>query len=283
MSKYDREEDPRTTRAREQYIGKEYNFNNGNTDVKMKVTEFKNYNEVVVQVGESDMYITADMNSIKRGMVLNPFKKNSPIAFTEPKYEYLNCIFKTNQGYTIRILNCEDREHVLFEFLETGGQDTATIHNILSGQVRNPYHRNELGGCLGPDKIYRNKEYRWLYKMWYSLLVRINKSKEFHNLAYNDIILDSVWYCYSVFAQWYMNNFSQLNSNFKYAVDANLKFPMYSQFTGGRKLYGPSSCLLVPVDLEKMIESQSSIKEAARYYKEQNALLDEAYNIIMNM
>ena len=284
MSKLDRIEDPRTTRAREQYIGKEYEFNNGNTDIKMKVVDFDSYRKVTVQVGDTDIYIDTCMGNVKRGMVTNPFKENSPIAFTDPKYEYLNCIFRTNQGYLIRVLNCEDRDHVLYEFLDTCYQGVTAMHNILAGQVRNPYHRNKFGGFLGPDKTYRSDEFEWLYTIWTTFLMCYGEYITPNGLhKRDDTILNDDWYCYGDFAKWYMYYYSQLNPNFKYTIDVNLKLPFYSQFTGGKKFYGPSSCLLVPVELEKMIESQSSIKEAARYYKEQNALLDEAYNIIMNM
>jgi hypothetical protein len=280
MSKHDRDEDPRTTKAREQYLGKEYSFNNGDPNIKMKVVEFDNYRKVTVQVGDTDTYITASMGDIKIGNVYNPFKENCPIGFTEPKYEYIGCVFRTNQGYFVKILSCEDRDHAVYEFLDSGYQDVTSIYNIINGQVKNPYHKNKFGGYLGPDKTYRKKEFEWVKKIWDSLLLRCADSKERH-----DVLIDIRWYCYGMFAQWYMYYYSQLSPEYKYEIDKDLKYPVYSQFTCGKRYYGPDTCILIPKELSSMlkVENHDNIKNAARYYKEQNALLDEAYNIIMNM
>lgn len=299
-------EDPRTTKAREQYLGKEFDFNNGNKDIKMKVIEFEDYSRVTVQVGDTDIYITTNMSNIRNGSLRNPFKENSPIGFIDPKYEYLNCLFRTNQGYLVRILNCEDREHTVYEFVDNGYQDNTKLYNILIGNVRNPFHINEFGGYLGTDKTYRHKKFKWLYTIWTTLLIRGGEgNREYYSKyhtgvhAYDDVMFDERWYCYSMFAQWYMFYYNQLNPEFKYGIDKDLKFPQYSKFTNGRKHYGPDTCLLIPQELNNMIEAADvranlendnvtlppdhPLKVTANFYRDNNGLLDEAYDIIMRI
>jgi hypothetical protein len=270
----------------------------------MKVVKFDNYANVTVQVGETDYYVTTRMGNIKAGNVHNPFRPNAPIGFTDPKYEFLGCIFKTNQGYYVRILNCEDRKHTLYEFIDNGYQDTTYLWNIFAGTVRNPYHRDKFGGYLGPDKTYRKDEYDWLYTVWKTLLIRgVAENKEYylqyHNThAYDDVLFDERWRCYGEFAAWYMYHYRQLNPGFDYSVDKDLKFPFYSQYTGGRRCYSPETCVLIPQTLNVMLTSPDvleclennrklpgnhKIKYYAEYLKEEEAISDEVYNIIMQM
>ena len=125
-----------------------------------------------------------------------------------------------------------------------------------------------------------------------------------NTVSYENTTIDPVWFNYSNFAAWYMEQIKGLNPNYDYEVDKDLLYRFYANETSGKKCYGPRYCVVIPHDLNSklqltnvkkgfksgdngsyqmgVINASSEIKQAAEYYYKNNAISQQIYNVIMN-
>lgn len=247
-----------------EYIGQEFPFKKGDKRHKMKIVDIRSYQDATVQVGDTDILINCSMSSVKKGIVRNPFRENCPIGFMSNKDEYEGCIFRTNQGFNIQVIEYISIKEVRYRFLDTGYEDSTTMQNIIKGEVRNPFFVNKFGGYLGADKTYRSNKFKWLQNIWMMILIRGHEpNREYYHkyhpgvVSYDNTFLDPVWLCYGNFAQWYMSELSKLAPG-DYEVDKDLLYSKYKYETNGKKCYSPKYCVLVPRNLNAYIEHMIS-------------------------
>ena len=172
----------------------------------------------------------------------------SPIIFDSIPKKYIGNVYKTNEGYYIKIIEYQTNKNVKYKFLDNFGYiDSSTLQNILKGQIKNPFHQNEVGGYLGVGP-YKTKEYTWLNNIWYGLLYRV-AGKKTDNIKdhYDHLCFDPEWYNYSKFAEWYLSIYK--NPGINYNINNTILYPYYSQFTNGRKCYSKYTCVLLPTDI----------------------------------
>lgn len=243
--------------------------------------------------------------------IQNPFN-DGDLYFADPYKKYMNCYYHTNDGGIIRVIDYQGTNKVTVQFMDESGYiTTTTMQNIKKGQVRNPYKRNQFGGYLG-ESIYVNnkKEYEWLYRRWYNMIIRATNVEyylKYHGAdtsSYDYATIDPLWLNYSNFATWYMNGISTLNPKYDYEVDKDLMFRFYTNETKGLKCYGPKYCVLIPHELNNKLQltnlktqfktgdsrslevgainASIEIKKCATFYYKNNALTQQVYNIIMN-
>lgn len=315
-------QDPRTIRAQQGYVGKV--FKCSNSDQQFVIEEFISYKEVKIYfLGTMNTRRTVTMTDIEKG-IMDPFTcftsnrgtdKNCPLCWTEdctPEQKYLGMQYRTNEGYIIEIIGYNGTSDVTVKFLDPFGyQMHTTMQNIKKGQVHNPYKLNKFGGFEGVGP-YKTREYEAVYRRWYNMLIRADQvyynshrgsnSKGILNPtdAYSNLMISHQFLNYNLFADWFVKGLSQLNPNYEYDIDKDTLYHQYKNFTGGRKCYGPDTCILIPHELNVLItlrdngyyvpkykiqytvEKVNSIKEAAdRLYKD-NALNSKAYNAIMS-
>lgn len=284
--------DPRTERAKNEYIGKHYFTKDGQEE--FVVTDLNSVADVTVKFINSGMIKHTNMGNIKMGLP-NPFA-HSCIAFDTIQHELIGNIYKTNQGYYIRIIQVDSKRYVYYQFMDEFGYiGCTTIQNIRKGQIRNPYHRNEFGGYLG-DGRFNGDEYRDLYNVWHSMLVRgtgarVKYSAFQDTQLYDNCAVCNDWLNYAIFSEWYMSKIQQLNPNYAYEIDKDLLYPIYKKRTNGLKLYSPITCVLIPHDLNLLIfdyskpdYNQDSIRESiiakTEKYHNENAIDENTYNAI---
>ena len=294
--------DPRTLACKEKYEGKQYKTKGSTT---FTILQFNSAADVLIQFDGSDYQIHTTMYRINKG-IRDPFEK-SCIAFTDPKKQYEGGYVTTNQGYTVQILEYKSSMEVVIKFLDSWGYiTTVTLRNLMKGEVRNPFHPNKFGGFLGVGK-YNGDEYDWLYRIWYNMLMRANGSgyySKYHDYptsAYDNAYMDQCWLNYNLFAEWYTAELSKLNPIYNYEIDKDILYPYYSEFTNGKKCYGPNCCVLVPGELNTTIvankyynsfnseeeffvyknEKEKKIKSMAEAYYKNNGISEVTYLALM--
>ena len=258
--------DPRTVRFREEYQGKHFFTKDGQQE--FVITDARTYGDVDIEFIGSGLKKNTKVGNIKNGLP-NPFAK-SCIAFEKPEYEYEGTVYRTNQGYNILITKYNGFKNVYYKFLdEYGYQGCTTIQNIKKGEVRNPYHKNEVGGYIGELDFLYNPKYREilnyidkdkLYTRWYDMVVRGTGNRKKYTTsftsvqieAYDNCSIDPIWLNYTNYATWFLEEMLKVNPNYPYEVDKDILYPAYKKKTGYRKCYGPSYCILVPIELNRI-------------------------------
>ncbi len=287
--------DPRTLRAKQEYEGKHFFTKDG--EEEFEIINLNSVADVTVRFINSGLIKHTNIGNIKMGLP-NPFAY-SCIAFDTIQHELLGNQYRTNQGYIVKIIKVDSKKDVWYQFQDEFGYiGCTTIQNIRKGQLRNPYHRNEFGGYLGVGN-YNGNEYRDLYNLWHSMLVRGTGARNKYEVygdaqRYDNCAVCNEWLNYNIFAEWYMNYISRMNPEFAYEIDKDLLFPIYRKRTGGIKLYSPVTCVLVPHDLNIQFTNynkpgynkdniRKSIIQITEYYHSNGALDDNTYNAIRVM
>lgn len=288
--------DARTLRCKREYEGKHYWTKYG--QVEFVIKEFNCAADVTIEFIPSGLIKKTNMGNINMGLP-NPFPGNACIAFDTLEHEFLGCIYKTNQGDLLRIINIPSKREVTYQFMDNFGYiGTTTIQNIRNGQVRNLYHMNEFGGYLG-ETPYSGKQHKDLYNIWHSMLVRGTGARSKYECKgyysssqyYNTAAICQEWRCYAFFAEWYVSNISKLNPNISYEIDKDLLYRFYKSYTNGFKLYSPATCVLIPRDLNIQIANynrpgydkdkiRESIIDQTEYYYKNGAMSNNTYNAI---
>lgn len=153
---------------------------------------------------------------------------------------YTGTIYRTNEGYEIKVIEYIDKYNVVVEFLYNGYRKTARMSNIVRGSVKNPFHPNKYGGYLGIGPISTKT-----YEVWMSILKRVSiqnhikDSSRYQSYSKTTICIE--WLNYQNFAYWYNNYIKDLNPNFKYEIDKDIL-----QWNQEYKIYSPQTCCLVP-------------------------------------
>lgn len=172
-------------------------------------------------------------------------KKTKPVLFDSYKSEYINTIWKTNEGYYIKIIDYRSSKYVDIEFIYNGFK----IYNVLmsaikNGRVKNPFHRKINGGYIGFGPY--NDSTSKIYNVWDKMLTRVTRNFQLYNkrsLSYANCTVCEEWYNYQNFATWYDNYISSLNPNLynEYEIDKDIL-----QWNQEYKIYSPQTCCLVP-------------------------------------
>ena len=260
-------EDPRTTRLKQQYLGKHFFTTDGK--IEYYVSEANSYADATITFIPSNITKHIKIGDIKRG-ITNPFAVKchpelvKPFIFQTPQQEYEGIRYKTNEGYIIQIMKYESYNKVYYQFLDEFGYiGSTTLQNIKKGEIKNPYARNSVGGYMSGKGPYSGNEYEWVRNTWYLMLNRISGKRKEYKLnatsyinadVYENVAIYPAWYNYTFFANWYMENYNRLNhTDVELQVDKDLLYPYYSQFTRGRKCYSPFTCTLLPKSINTSI------------------------------
>lgn len=257
--------DKRTERFREEYQGKRFFTKDGKQE--FEITDARTYGDVDVTFLNSGLVKNTKVGNIKMGLpnpFIGPRGGDCPVCFDTPQHEYEGCIYPTNGGDHIQIIKYNDYNNVEYRFLdEHRYENSTTLQNIKKGQLKNPFDINRFGGYSGAFTEYNSKNFRWLYNIWIGIISRATGAREeyakntntyLNTSAYESIKLDPTWLCYNSFANWYMSYYSEFNKDkFEFNVDKDLLYPYYYQFTWGNKCYSPSTCVLLPKDINILI------------------------------
>lgn len=174
------------------------------------------------------------------------------------KYPHLNFrdktgeIFITNEGYTIKIIECFGSENCTIQFENSFIIKNRTYGNIVKGRVKNPYHPSVCGiGYIGEGKhtCKENGKLTKSYKTWQNMLKRCYDKKELErHPTYKGCFVEESWHNFQVFAEWFTNNYIDGQ-----ALDKDILLKM-------NKVYSSETSCFVPYEINKLFVKGNKIR-----------------------
>lgn len=164
-------------------------------------------------------------------------------------------VFNT-QGTPMKIINTIDKDFIMVEFLDQFHYQLKTRYqNFVRGTVMNPYDRTICGvGYIGVGKYkgdVRTTDFRKkMNNCWADMIRRCysEKDRSLHN-AYKDCYVADVWHNFQNFAEWYEENFYQVDTE-RMHLDKDILYKNNS-------FYSPETCVIVPQRINMMFMSKS--------------------------
>lgn len=165
----------------------------------------------------------------------------------------VNSIHAINSGETVTVLDYIDARNIVIAFNDSR-QHVVTVSagNLTKGRVKNPYHPNvfKMGYIgVGAHAACINRIHTPAYKAWKSMLMRCYCEKSLNRTSvYHGCSVCNEWLDFQVFADWYVNH---EHYHLGYCLDKDLLVP-------GNKVYSPSTCSLVPQELNNILSDRKS-------------------------
>lgn len=163
-------------------------------------------------------------------------------------YEGKRLKSKSYGWYTIKEYNNFD--NVVIEF-DSGFKKTCNLKEVKSGAVKDPTFPSIYGvGYIGEGEFtarVKGGKNTPCYDSWRGLLRRCYSSEKRFKARYSECTVDSKWYNFQNFAEWYYNN---LKYDGRVEVDKDLLIK-------GNKLYSEDTCALVPTPINSLLSGAS--------------------------
>lgn len=182
----------------------------------------------------------------------------------------INEVYMTNEGYKIQIIDYVDTKNVLIKFVDRPEvQIWSTLQNIKNGQIKNPYHPSVYNhGYYGVGQYTARKDNVKTeeYIKWFSMFVRCyDESYQEKQPTYIGCSISEEFWNFQNFAEWYNKNKYECN----YPLELDKDF-LYE----GNKIYSPSTCCLIPKEINNLINYKRHDFEAMKklYDKYKNEL-----------
>jgi len=182
----------------------------------------------------------------------------------------INEVYITNEGYKIQIIDYVDTKNVLIKFVDRPEvQIWSTLQNIKNGQIKNPYHPSVYNhGYYGVGQYTARKDNVKTeeYIKWFSMFVRCyDESYQEKQPTYIGCSISEEFWNFQNFAEWYNKNKYECS----YPLELDKDF-LYE----GNKIYSPSTCCLIPKEINNLINYKRRDFEAMKklYDKYKNEL-----------
>ncbi|MNK14396.1 hypothetical protein D3C87_325160 [compost metagenome] len=164
---------------------------------------------------------------------------------------------QNNLGEKFTVVEWVDSYNVTVQF-EDGTVRTTRNSEIKAGSVKNPMTPSVFGvGFYGqiPKKILDNfskQDIKQCYTVWIGMLGRCYSDDiRASSPSYKGCTVDTHWFNFSTFAEWYLNNEDCLGID-DLQVDKDL--------LGNGKLYSPECCCLIPRELNQSLQMTKKSK-----------------------
>ena len=200
----------------------------------MTVVEYDHNSSIVVEFDEKfHTRVHTIWSSFKNGTVALPLRS------IRLESEHIN-----NQGYTFKVVDYPDADHVTVEFQDQYKAIVKTQWEaIAKGTVKNPYHPDLCGvGITGNRHSTSSYDLEgYIYCEWKGMIYRCFDSKtKTKNPAYKDVTCCAEWLVFDNFYDWIINqeNYQTLNGT-KWNIDKDILFKW-------NKIYSPDTCCIVP-------------------------------------
>ena len=156
-------------------------------------------------------------------------------------------VCKSNLSGDFKIVKYNDKTNVQIQFLKTGYETSARLHNIRKGEVKDPYLESVFGiGVLGtkyPSTIngVQTKE----YGLWVNMLQRCYSNT--HQKKYPTYIgceVSNNFKSYEYFYEWCNKQVGFRNSGWHLDKDLLIK---------GNKVYSENTCVFIPTEINTVL------------------------------
>lgn len=205
-----------------------------NQGLEMKIIKYNSSNNIEVKF-LNDNYIKQNVtyNSFKNGGINNPNFKRA---------NFRNKIGEINYnkfGSKMKIVGYREYSDIDVYFLEYDWTFYhASYQTFKKGLIKCPYEKRVYGiGYVGEGKYLLNEDSKntKCYKVWNSMLERCYSKKY---PTYKDCTVWDKWLNFQNFAEWYENNFYQIEGE-RMHLDKDILLK-------GNKVYSPQNCVFVP-------------------------------------
>ena len=164
------------------------------------------------------------------------------------KYKPENMIGKTNintNGSIYMIKEYRKSTDITIIFIESGYECKTSMQYFRTGGIKCPYDKLVFDiGYLG-EGPYSCKEHKYIYDKWHSMLRRCYSNKALdYNPTYTDCYVYEPWHCFQTFAQWFDENYYEVNNEIM-ELDKDI-------LNKHNKEYGPDTCVIVPHNINSL-------------------------------
>ncbi len=148
----------------------------------------------------------------------------------------------TSHGSLIEITNYKNNENIEITFLETGYKKTISWRTFQKNKnIVSPYCKTVYGvGYLGEGEYptFINSKKTRCYMTWTDMIRRCYDCNDKKHTTYKDCEVCKEWHCYQTFAEWYENNYYEIENEIM-TLDKDI-------LVKGNKIYNPETCIYVP-------------------------------------
>ena len=163
---------------------------------------------------------------------------------------YKDCVGKVckslNSG-DFKIVKYNDNRNVEVQFVNTGYETSARLHNIRNGEVKDPYSPSVFGiGVLGAKyQITINGVLTKEYALWNSMLVRCYSDKyQKKQPTYEGCEVSDNFKSFEYFYEWCHRQVGFDVKGFELDKDLLIK---------GNKVYSEDSCVFIPKEINSLL------------------------------
>lgn len=150
--------------------------------------------------------------------------------------------------------------------------------NFKKGNIKCPYERSVYGvGYIGEEKykISENSKQSKCYKVWSKMLQRCYDEKLHEKRpTYKGCKVCEEWLCFQNFAEWYYNNYYEIESE-RMCLDKDI-------LNKGNKLYSPENCIFVPNNINMLFTKRDNKRgeyPIGVHYHKRNKKFQASFNI----
>lgn len=151
-------------------------------------------------------------------------------------------------GFEMEIIEYVNNKDITVIFLETGSVVKCGYASFNKGITKSPYDKTVYGiGFIGEGKYPTtiNGINTQAYKVWHGMMRRgYDKDFKKKSPTYRDVTVDRKWHNYQIFAEWYDQNYYEVDGE-KMNLDKDILIK-------GNKVYSPETCLFVPAKINTM-------------------------------
>jgi thymidylate synthase len=186
----------------------------------------------------------------------------------ESTSQYIGVVFKTKQGYEIKVIDFDGINKYTVQFLHSGYVTYAYSKKQFES-ISYPYHLTVMGiACVGIDQQNLSKEIRAkLFNMWRAILGRCYDPNhiEYERYGKKGVYVSNEWLCFEFFVSdlLRMKNWDLKLENWK-------DFSLDKDLSRGKK-YSKETCLWVSV------KENSSRRHRSIFYKLKNKISGEIF------
>lgn len=164
---------------------------------------------------------------------------------------FVGDIFKTNEGYEVKLIRYDDASNIVVKFLDSyGGEVKTNIQAARNGSVANPYHKSVYGvACYGEpsDSWITCKP---IYMTWAGMIERVYvPSAWVKHPNYKECKVIESWHNFANYYEWAKYQIGSRTPRWQLDKDIICK---------GNKLYSPEFCSYVPSQLNALFTKREA-------------------------
>lgn len=159
-----------------------------------------------------------------------------------------------NQGCLMKIIKYNNYDNIDIQFENGYILKNKSYKEFKNGKIKNLYYPEVFNiGYIGEGKhkAYINGNHTKKYICWHGMIQRCcNKEYKEKHLTYKDCIVCEEWLNFQNFAEWYDNNYYEIDGE-RMCLDKDI-------LVKGNKIYSPETCVFAPNRINVLFTKRKS-------------------------